>query len=142
MSTLYLALIPLNFIPGWCSFPPITSLECACICAQTRPIHAGDRHAGGNAIQGEKCVAMTAVAFFYGVNVTMSSIVSMAATSGAAVRALPLVLTAHLSFPFLAYSYINDDKRFLIFSLHVLILTMTNVLSLSLSFSLSDQMSL
>lgn len=110
MSALYLVFIPLNFISGWCSLPPVISLECACICAQTRSMHAGHRNPGGSAIQGRKCVAMMAVAFSYGVNATISLIASMAATSGAVVRALSP--TSFFSFLHILI-HSNDDKRFL-----------------------------
>jgi len=87
------------------------SHECACVyvCAQTL-IHAGHPNAGGNAIRGQKCAAMMAVAFFYDGNVTMSSTASMAAMSAAAVRISSCSHSPSSSFPF-----------------RILILTMTNV---------------
>lgn len=108
------ASVSLNFISG-----PMTpfsllriSLEraCVCVCAQTCPIHAGHPNVGGNAIREGRCAAMTVVAFFYGVNATISSTASTAATNGAAVRASP-------------YSHSPSSSS----SFRTLVLTMTNV---------------
>ncbi|KAL2739157.1 basement membrane-specific heparan sulfate proteoglycan core protein isoform X1 [Vespula maculifrons] len=66
----------------------IVSMEyVGCMCRQTEPGQDGRTRKRGNAILIEKCAATTASACFSNVNATISSTVSMVATSAVAVRA-------------------------------------------------------